>query len=1851
MSWSEMTEQVNALKGIPFRRYAIEFIEMIGTFTRIRAPWLALLPADDAMHFDEIALRTLESKVLQEFLKEQYPLGYWQGAHSLEARIKSVPVLGAAGTPARLDRFIEERRTAICRTVENMKKGYELARAAMGDVPTSETLTSFDRMLRLLQDAQNASREGHLNTVRGLTIREMGVGLLGSGSRSNKMKSSPFDGQHGHIVEFHIRRAAEQGPGGGSWVHGAVTASDEDMMDTVTGSLVDQADPSYSGLPCLEAKEILGLIQPWLVGSKMQDEVICDLSFSLWQDMQDVDLHYGGASFEVEFSSSYDAHLAAMLAQYYYITDGEGNRYSIEAHRMRHKDREILGQPHMETFGGASNRSQLLKLDNAAYKVPQRRGRGEFRNIHEESSASSGPPGGPHDAPRLVNHPVSQSDAPPEPGADQAGWLEPSDSENDEDLRICSQCTLAVDPQHRISTTIEKGWKYSEKTGKFGILQYDKLFCNNACLNAFRNGREPTPPTQQMKDLQHKQDQQAIADLLMHQAYKLQATMPGGPKDWEGSLPEGHHLPANALRMLRSTMANLMCDAKGGRAVSQPSAKFRDFAALQREARNLRMTTQKEHQAEIDKIDVKDPNRDYKILRIELSAQRRPLLRQDRLNGVPRNEAYKAHQHRVRQAIKEAIKLGAVDAMEKEEVTADKAAALEAAEEARKSRKKETDVAERKRARKVMMQRSQKLKLWMRLCAYLASRDDGTSVAIQEAYAWYLGAEARQFENWAEDEERVRLEEYFTTAIVGWELPPGAAYHLQNCFHHRYAPKIAGGILPIHFLQRQGQTRGPCLLNLSHQGPCRDVLPPDAPGASFSLLDTPVDESAGDLQLAAARQKDSEDPVLVTDALAEVQLPLNRGAKCKRTEETFSNLRELYKKHMGADSSIHYETTQCDNRPHLMTSRNANTEYRKAKAILACFLPPPVAEKVEKPIPGIHYWKDGNSPDGEEKGGGKGNSKRRKQEPKKSLKRPDRTGNSSWSGAYTGGYGKRRCTTSPNSGGFTSAGTIRTLSILALLPTLGSCTHLMTIVPIATTLGAGSALMTWAVYAAGLTTTFSIMKSVPELVQHAQVGLEDIVTEAVEETKGVIRGISTCIYTIAVTVIMITCYLMYAHSPISIETWWRRQKRIADKNSFFRDPDHWIATHGGRLKGGAPRSFVSAEQSTQGIGSANRIPRGGGPPGGPEEAYSGQVDPDLLRYDQAFAFNYDRGNRVGERRIVNFRRLIHTGQGARMEVSEAGLFQPKIKHYWIEGTYDADYAPVEGVTDHRPIRYHEPANRYASPGLVALKDEQICSALSVANRYASQEQTESVTQPGSTAGSISPDGGLGLNSSNESQPRPRRTLSDVRQDLTLANIPIRNQLLGSPVGRERRLSTGSNSRKRASSADSSIFDVHGTRIKEASGWRGPFYAHLREGPRGQDRRPSAPELSGSKGRLEATTNLRDSARSQNERTSKRNSFFYTGADMLPAILKEVTRAERTIDGWAYQIDHRDIIAATCLRVARYGVVCRLIFDKENFYSSTCARQATGVNELYKAGCLIRVRKPSGGLYACVHVKCLIFDGKVTMSGSLNLTHNGLQNNKEHLYLLSEPEFIQEMTADFEKDWTLAEAVGEREISIMIAKDKARKDERQASAAQTIPIRQNTAEPGTTLKNCMMNPDWRNHLDLDIKDGCPVAFRMRTPDGGPVAFRPRQVDTVGPARQVPSQQTEPQESPLVHFPKPAYVSVGASRSKDVSRFDGTSKVPSTVWSDRGQEGRMVSEKERDAKEKCEKLMIKQIADERKEGGGRPSARGQGTVESYVSAGQQRESTYETDFTATGGLLSTCRVPPKRFLAESGSSNHP
>ena len=48
----------------------------------------------------------------------------------------------------------------------------------------------------------------------------------------------------------------------------------------------------------------------------------------------------------------------------------------------------------------------------------------------------------------------------------------------------------------------------------------------------------------------------------------------------------------------------------------------------------------------------------------------------------------------------------------------------------------------------------------------------------------------------------------------------------------------------------------------------------------------------------------------------------------------------------------------------------------------------------------------------------------------------------------------------------------------------------------------------------------------------------------------------------------------------------------------------------------------------------------------------------------------------------------------------------------------------------------------------------------------------------------------------------------------------------------------------------------------------------------------------------------------------------------------------------------------------------------------------------------------------VHTKNLIFDDKILLEGSATLTHNGLENNKEHLYRQTEPPLVALVLADF-----------------------------------------------------------------------------------------------------------------------------------------------------------------------------------------------------------------------------------------------
>ena len=157
--------------------------------------------------------------------------------------------------------------------------------------------------------------------------------------------------------------------------------------------------------------------------------------------------------------------------------------------------------------------------------------------------------------------------------------------------------------------------------------------------------------------------------------------------------------------------------------------------------------------------------------------------------------------------------------------------------------------------------------------------------------------------------------------------------------------------------------------------------------------------------------------------------------------------------------------------------------------------------------------------------------------------------------------------------------------------------------------------------------------------------------------------------------------------------------------------------------------------------------------------------------------------------------------------------------------------------------------------------------------------------------------------------------------------------------------------------------------------------------------------------------------------------YFTGPSMAPAFKESFDDIEHKFAGMQYLADHTASCIQLVLKLTK-GVEGRILFDKNQFMSSSAARQCARMQELWDAGCEMRLLKPKGGGYASMHVKCWILDERVLLTGSVNLTHGGLDNNKEQLLRIRDKTVVQEALADFEATWLEAEVVTQELMNAM-----------------------------------------------------------------------------------------------------------------------------------------------------------------------------------------------------------------------------
>ena len=108
--------------------------------------------------------------------------------------------------------------------------------------------------------------------------------------------------------------------------------------------------------------------------------------------------------------------------------------------------------------------------------------------------------------------------------------------------------------------------------------------------------------------------------------------------------------------------------------------------------------------------------------------------------------------------------------------------------------------------------------------------------------------------------------------------------------------------------------------------------------------------------------------------------------------------------------------------------------------------------------------------------------------------------------------------------------------------------------------------------------------------------------------------------------------------------------------------------------------------------------------------------------------------------------------------------------------------------------------------------------------------------------------------------------------------------------------------------------------------------------------------------------------------------------------------------------------------ARRQLPVRLLLDGTQVKNPSCKRQPQRLAELTEWGVEIRSYKPPGGGFAAMHSKLIIVDREVLFTGSVNLTHHGLEKNEENLIVTSVSNAVASAVTRFEEVWALAQSL-------------------------------------------------------------------------------------------------------------------------------------------------------------------------------------------------------------------------------------
>ena len=616
-------------------------------------------------------------------------------------------------------------------------------------------------------------------------------------------------------------------------------------------------------------------------------------------------------------------------------------------------------------------------------------------------------------------------------------------------------------------------------------------------------------------------------------------------------------------------------------------------------------------------------------------------------------------------------------------------------------------------------------------------------------------------------------------------------------------------------------------------------------------------------------------------------------------------------------------------------------------------------------------------------------------------------------------------------------------SLLALMPLMAQGMDVAVVGQSTTSaLGLMSVAATLVWYIGSGSAVYSLAVAVPEVIDTGVRHIDGVMSEVTFGSRLLIQNAFLVVITVVVTGILIWGSHVLRKIYLYCYPDHTKVRRVQDGHSRM---------YGGRLPGGA--GHVTAQEVLARVGLVGNAD----PP--PLALRTGQVDLNRLQLGDVVSFVYSRGTRSGLRRsgvVVSF---PISPSGTQFELEEDNDRGKIWRKYWPSATSGVVYS-VENIFRERVNEINRNISRErASATRGDASQAPSADYATPENRSDALEEFQADELVRITRGddAIAPaSSGLAL----EDIP-PFPDLSSQQETAEDEEARKLFDEIQSTTEQWKRESLGSSSAERRAKSASE------PRVSGVGFWKSAAGLIPKAGTKGS-RSPKDTEKSqagSSQGTFGGPVKERamDTSDGSNQDLSRRLTEaqqilrasakparpvveYFSGGEMADVMLEELAMAKRSIDGMQLLIDHTSGVTTLIAQIFT-GVTLRLLLDKGQFQSSSSARQADRLRDLWLAMTRAKkgeIRIMSGrttGGFAMMHAKTWVIDKRVCLLGSVNLTHNGLENNTENLVRISEPGCVQKACKDFEARWNEAEVVDDALIQKMIEADTARKEQK------------------------------------------------------------------------------------------------------------------------------------------------------------------------------------------------------------------